>query len=103
MSPTPSGTCFSNSRPNRPQRPSLLAVLLVCSLTLSYGCGTPVIKTDTSPCNRPELTSRPNPLPQLQTKDVRAAVKNHLQVTEEFTKLRNRHDGLARCVEENSR
>lgn len=81
----------------------LLAVLLASSLTMSSGCGTPVIKTDTSPCNRPELTTRPGPLPQLESKAVREAVKNHIAVDKAYAELRERHDGLATCVEENSR
>ena len=95
-------TCCS-SRRCLPSLRSLLAVPLVLSLLTSYGCGTPVIKMDTSACNRAELTERGKDLPSLPTPDVRSALRNHIDVTHEYHALRNRHDGLAKCVEENAR
>lgn len=90
---TPSRLC---SRP-------LLAVLL-CSLTMmNSGCGTPVIKVDTSPCNRKEWTARAETLPPLQDRSVRGAVRNHVEVTKQYNALGERHAALAECVEVNSR
>lgn len=94
---------YSPSRPSRLRRLLPMVVLLVISTLASYGCGTPVIKVDTSPCNRKELTERGKDLPLLESPSVRAAVKNHIEVTREYAELRNRHNGLVDCVEENSR
>lgn len=92
--------------PRRPFAGSLLAsVLLIAPLAMmSSGCGTPVIKVDTSTCNRAEWTKRaPEALPLLDTKDTKAATKNHNAVTNEFFDLKDRHDALSECVEVNSR
>ena len=86
--------------------PCPLAVPLGALTLLIAGCGTPVIKVDTSPCNRPELTAPAKTLPLLteeQAATQKGLTDNHLAVTREFYTLRERHLGLAACVEDNSR
>lgn len=91
-------------RPFRVPPKSLLAALLLSLLTTSFGCGTPVIKVDTSTCNRPEWTKRaPEELPPLTSKVPKEALKNHEAVVNEYRDLKDRHDPLAECVEVNSR
>lgn len=83
---------------------TLAAVTLLSLAMMSSGCGTPVIKVDTSTCNRPEWTKRsPSTLPPLETKDGKAATKNHNAVTTEYFDLKDRHDAISECVEVNSR
>lgn len=104
MSPS-NRTSIKSSSASRLSRRLLrlpLVVLLGLSMLVSSGCGTPVIKVDTSPCNRPELTRRAPAIPDT-TEDVRAAVKNHAEAMQDYHSLANRHAGLAKCVEDNSR
>lgn len=84
-----------------PRAPRLLVPLLVLA-TVSCACGTPVMKTTTAVCNRPEWTAPgPQKLPRLQSPDLRDAVKNHNAITTEYFALKGRHDALSECVEVN--
>lgn len=54
-------------------------------------------------CNVPTWTARsPEKLPPLPDHTGGAMLRNHTQVAEEYHVLREKHEGLSRCVEENS-
>lgn len=78
----------------------------MCALMMmASGCGTTLVKvSDTAACNQPEWTQRASKtLPPLRDGTGGAALESYVGAAEEYHVLRERHEGLADCVEKNTR